>query len=83
MHEVELLMPLARLNKWRPQVSTTTFLTAKMTALRAERDSLLLKDRGTKNTAAWRARYRKVTDDLNAAANRLRALRWADKESTS
>jgi hypothetical protein len=43
--------------------------------LRQRRDSLLLNDRATKNTAAWKRAYRETTAALNAVAKELREQR--------
>jgi hypothetical protein len=45
--------------------------------LRTIRDGLLLKDRGTKNTARWKRDMRETTDALNRHAAELRELRKA------
>jgi hypothetical protein len=43
--------------------------------LRERHDSLLLQDRATKNTPAWKRAYRETTAALNALAKERRAQR--------
>jgi len=51
-------------------------LDPELVALRQERDALLLKDRGTKATKAWKVRYADLTVALNERAHTLRLARW-------